>query len=282
MKRRTGFTLIELLVVVAIIAVLISMLLPALGQARESAKRVVCGSNLSQVSRAMLQYANDFNDMIPPFTYNGYICSGYGTNMQESGLTLLVKKDLTTATSSGDVYAKFCPENGYLMDANTLYCPDDNTPKAGGGRVSKNWFAPNHRISYWYVFVEPYGRSYSEARRTPAQILKMNMNNQYTSFDGWQRYGTTSAKTNPLGASAIPPTSVDISPSQAVVLFDQGVSSSMGVYADYPMLHPVGWNVLYLDGHTKWQQLEDINYKLESNGWTTNPFNMVSAFDQKG
>ena len=57
--RRKGFTLIELLVVIAIIALLMSILMPALARVREIAARVVCGSNLSGIGKAMNIYAND-------------------------------------------------------------------------------------------------------------------------------------------------------------------------------------------------------------------------------
>jgi prepilin-type N-terminal cleavage/methylation domain-containing protein/prepilin-type processing-associated H-X9-DG protein len=65
MKKRSGFTLIELLVVVAIIAVLVSMLLPSLQQAREYALQSSCGSNLRQTATAMTMYTGENNDMFP-------------------------------------------------------------------------------------------------------------------------------------------------------------------------------------------------------------------------
>jgi len=61
----TGFTLIELLVVVAIIAVLVSLLLPALGAAREQAKSVVCASNMKELGTYNFLYTEEFDGSYP-------------------------------------------------------------------------------------------------------------------------------------------------------------------------------------------------------------------------
>lgn len=63
--EQQGFTLIELLVVIAIIAILSAILLPALGKARDTARRSVCAANLKQLGCGSLMYADDYNGYFP-------------------------------------------------------------------------------------------------------------------------------------------------------------------------------------------------------------------------
>ncbi len=101
-KKVRGFTLIELLVVVAIIALLISILLPSLSRARELAKRVVCRANLRGFGQSSKIYANEENEAWPTPTFDESLI-GNGTGVlyiEELGNDILNPPDRATMSDN--------------------------------------------------------------------------------------------------------------------------------------------------------------------------------------
>jgi len=86
MKR--GFTLIELLVVIAIIAILAAILFPVFAQARATARKTVCLSNVKEISLAVNMYVQDYDEMLPSSNTGGmigeptYMCQPYMKSFQ--------------------------------------------------------------------------------------------------------------------------------------------------------------------------------------------------------
>ena len=109
MKNRRGFTLIELLVVISIIAMLLAILMPALGKVKEKAKSVVCRTNLKQTAFACTMYSDDYNGKLFSYESGLYIdllMPYMGDQDKARYCPSVIVKDDTVYTSSQAGYSK--------------------------------------------------------------------------------------------------------------------------------------------------------------------------------
>lgn len=129
---RRGFTLIELLVVVAIIAMLMSILLPSLGAAREAARAVVCGQRLRDLGNGMGTYFTENRDWIPGYNTSGFkILSSVGHVDKYYGSDVPVQGyDWITPILSGSTEMQGTRAARFAEIVNKFRCPSQKFAKA--------------------------------------------------------------------------------------------------------------------------------------------------------
>jgi len=255
-RVRRGFTLVEVLVVIGVIAVLISILLPSLNRARETANRIKCASNLRQIGQAILLYGNSnllsypraiFSggpQVTPDCTSNGgYNTAGQCTdpfvlgapklvnNVSESYFLLLKTQDIT-------------PE--------VFTCPSSNAERDnyGGGTGTANLVVNFSNIvkNLSFSFANPFPDNYAFGQA-------------YTLLANGEPTFAVAADMNP-GTSGVGDNVITVSTSSSGVGMRFGNSNNHG---------KDGQNVLYMDGHVEFQNNPFVgvirdNIYVRSNG----------------
>lgn len=143
MRRRHGFTLVELLVVIAIITILAAMLLPALGQAIEAARRIACLNNNKQVGMALMMYVDEYDGYLPRGRYD------HAPDKSTYGSRWLVR--LASYYENEDRYN---PNSYRHKGSSIMVCPSDHISISRGSGSDTDWrgisyFGNGRLISSW-------------------------------------------------------------------------------------------------------------------------------------
>ena len=129
-----GFTLVELLVVIGIIALLISILLPALNKARQAAQTIKCASNMRQIAQALMLYINDSRGVLPP----SVVSSGTAPAPWPGGFcwvnVLVTNKYISSPAGNGT--------GGVRVGSGVFTCPSAIDDPANGVSLTTYYGAP--------------------------------------------------------------------------------------------------------------------------------------------
>ncbi len=255
---RKGFTLIELLVVIAIIAILAAILFPVFGRARENARRASCVSNTKQIALGFIQYYQDYDERFP----------------------------LNKGTDADGAHWANGSLQPYLKSKQILRCPSDSSPEwnvatslagaSGYKRVTsyglngmlmlntdiESITDPTAKATALAALggMAPHVAHHLAAVQAPSMVILLA---EAPDYNGDQRNYFHSFRWHPDGASGGSGTggSCAANGHAATGLSGRFCTRKDGVKVPediHTTRHFDGFNVAYLDGHSKWVKWEQV------------------------
>ena len=228
-RQNSGFTLIELLVVIAIIAILAAILFPVFARARENARRSSCQSNLKQIGLGWLQYSQDYDEKMVPYSSNG-TTSGFSHNW---GLAI------QPYLQSVQVFT--CPSNSVDVVGYTYNAEIARSANPGPPRSLAALPLPSQSVMF------------ADGRGGDPTVAVTNA--QYPS----SKIDATFMRSLAFFASP---------PSGAGRRLSSGSTNGLGVWSDISPVgsviadrHLEGSNYAFADGHVKWYKGDGANNK---------------------
>ena len=269
MKKQNfkAFTLIELLVVVSIIALLVSILMPALARAREQAKRLICATNLHSVGQAFQIYATQNNDWIPL----------HRDNFQLHDLSYKTSNFILDNGGSKEVF--YCPSNQVANYEDPRFWQYAQLVILGGSTTELNEEPPDRPAGENYTLHDILYRVTSY--HWLMDIYNLRGDPPYHRLDPEEQPYGRDGKIWPKRMNERFPSSVEL-------VVDQIVSDGPTVDDNFVDLtqsylywlwkivddtnhmnksDPTGGNILFLDGHVEFREITQMQIR-----WSDNPY----------
>ncbi|MBX3118247.1 MAG: prepilin-type N-terminal cleavage/methylation domain-containing protein [Fimbriimonadaceae bacterium] len=260
MRRRKAFTLIELLVVIAIIAILAAIMFPVFAQAKETAKQVVCISNMRQFGMAFMMYKTDWDDSWVPASSE--TDAGPQFNQQQMWIGYDNNNDPGTGTFLGDVNKPATgPErpgglDPYIKSRGLKRCP--SMPSEWQTAMAYNYFSSTNASKYYVTNPLASGQEYGPGARSIT-----------TSLAGFAV--TTGVNDSEVEEPAYTLAAWEHKFPAPVCNFLQGpdwldhAPINPDTYIKhFNLLHRGGSNLLWCDGHSKRLHFQQLNRRMFS------------------
>ena len=295
---RNAFTLVELLVVIGIIAVLVSLLLPALNKAREAAMRASCLSNLKQIATLLNMYATEYKGVVPI----GYISQGPTNAAQGNNYQISISPSAGFANpkdADGDppqkkryVMLGLFFKTGYLKETGNeggsgriLFCPSAAGDVFHGFDALQNKWPPSENSIRSSYSNRP---STNNTIATPGTTSTDGVIYTYANGEPFYPRQVVNGVIVPGVAGGPPPAARMFNLAR---LKNKAIVSDINSAIERPLLmHKKGVNVLYANGGARWVPLGTIEKQLKLGNqfsgsptlhyWTDQVWNNLDAESQ--